>query len=203
MPERFNHEVRLDAYAISRSPAGPGSLRRAPGYSAALAALAEQRFDAVLTDLRMEMIDGIQVLRRTHELHPETAVIVITGYATISSAVDAMKEGAFHYITKPFRLDELRHMVREAVELSRLRRENRQLISGSTRMAVTQAGKPKQSRGSAQNDTGHIANAGPLSVCFRGHSGVRRQRSRTRIRCSSSRTHRRTCSAIRRRRRSG
>ncbi|MFA7388530.1 MAG: response regulator, partial [Thiohalobacteraceae bacterium] len=54
---------------------------------AALAALEEQLFDVVLTDLRMEKIDGMQVLKRTHELYPETPVIVITGYATVSSAV--------------------------------------------------------------------------------------------------------------------
>ena len=95
--------------------------------AAALAALEEQRFDVVLTDLRMEKIDGMQVLRRTRELHPETPVIIITGHATVSSAVDAMREGAFNYVAKPFRLDEVRILVREAVELSRLRHENRRL----------------------------------------------------------------------------
>ena len=95
--------------------------------AAALAALEEQRFDVVLTDLRMEKIDGMQVLKRTHALYPETPVIVITGYATVSSAVDAMREGAFHYVAKPFRLDEVRMLVRDAVELSRLRHENRRL----------------------------------------------------------------------------
>ncbi|MBI5461018.1 MAG: sigma-54-dependent Fis family transcriptional regulator [Gammaproteobacteria bacterium] len=95
--------------------------------SAALAALEERHFDVVLTDLRMEKIDGLQVLQRTRELHPETPVIVITGYATVSSAVDAMKAGAFHYVAKPFRLDEVRLVVRDAVELGRLRHENRRL----------------------------------------------------------------------------
>ena len=94
---------------------------------AALAALEEQRFDVVLTDLRMEKIGGMQVLKRTHALYPETPVIVITGYATVSSAVDAMREGAFHYVAKPFRLDEVRMLVRDAVELGRLRHENRRL----------------------------------------------------------------------------
>ncbi|MBI5039976.1 MAG: sigma-54-dependent Fis family transcriptional regulator [Gammaproteobacteria bacterium] len=95
--------------------------------AAALAALEERHFDVVLTDLRMEKIDGLQVLQRTRELHPETPVIVITGYATVSSAVDAMKAGAFHYVAKPFRLDEVRLVVRDAVELGRLRHENRRL----------------------------------------------------------------------------
>ncbi len=95
--------------------------------AAALAALEERRFDVVLTDLRMENIDGMQVLHRSRELQADTPVIMITGHATVTSAVDAMREGAFHYITKPFRLDEVRHVVRDAIELSLLRRENRQL----------------------------------------------------------------------------
>lgn len=95
--------------------------------TAALAALEKERFDVVLTDLRMERVDGMQVLRQARERYPDVAVIVLTGYATVTSAVDAMKEGAFHYVTKPFRLDEVRHVVREAAELSRLRRENREL----------------------------------------------------------------------------
>jgi DNA-binding NtrC family response regulator len=95
--------------------------------AAALASLEERHFDVVLTDLRMEKIDGMQVLRRAHELYPDTPVIIITGYATVSSAVDAMKEGAYHYVAKPFRLDEVRLVVRDAVELSRLRGENRHL----------------------------------------------------------------------------
>lgn len=97
------------------------------GGTAALEVLDAERFDVVLTDLRMEKVDGMQVLRRARERYPDVAVIVLTGYATVTSAVDAMKEGAFHYITKPFRLDEVRHVVREAAELSRLRRENREL----------------------------------------------------------------------------
>ncbi len=95
--------------------------------AAALEALEGRRFDVVLTDLRMENIDGMQVLHRSRELQADTPVIMITGHATVTSAVDAMREGAFHYITKPFRLDEVRHVVRDAIELNLLRRENRQL----------------------------------------------------------------------------
>lgn len=95
--------------------------------AAAFTALDDRRFDVVLTDLRMEKIDGMQVLEYTHKRYPETPVIVITGYATVSSAVDAMKEGAYHYVAKPFRLDEVRVVVRDAIELGRLRVENRRL----------------------------------------------------------------------------
>lgn len=94
---------------------------------AGLKALREQKFDLVLTDLRMEKVDGMDILRYCREHHPDAAVIMITGYATVDSAVDAMKEGAFHYISKPFRLEEVRHLTREALEMVRLRKENRRL----------------------------------------------------------------------------
>ncbi len=81
----------------------------------------------VLTDLRMEKVDGMQILRRCRESHPDTEVILITGYATLESAVEAMKHGAFYYIAKPYRLDEVRKVVAEALEKIRLKRENRSL----------------------------------------------------------------------------
>jgi len=93
----------------------------------ALKLLHENVFDVVLTDLRMEKIDGMQILEQCHELHPDTEVILITGYATLESAVEAMKQGAFYYIAKPFKLDEVRKVVKEAVEKVWLKKENREL----------------------------------------------------------------------------
>ncbi len=93
----------------------------------ALKFLEEQPFDVVLTDLKMEKVDGMQILRRCRELYPDTEVIMITGYATLESAVETMKHGAFYYIAKPFKLDEVRKVVQEAVEKVGLKRENRQL----------------------------------------------------------------------------
>jgi DNA-binding NtrC family response regulator len=95
--------------------------------SAALTLIENQAFDVVLTDLKMEKVDGMQVLRKCRERCPDTEVIVITGFATPESAVEAMKLGAFYYIAKPFRLDEVRQMVGEAVGKTRLKRENCQL----------------------------------------------------------------------------
>ncbi|MBF0538697.1 MAG: sigma-54-dependent Fis family transcriptional regulator [Nitrospirae bacterium] len=93
----------------------------------ALTLLEGGRFDVVLTDLKMEKVDGMQILNRCRELHPETEVILITGYATLESAITAMKQGAFYYIAKPFRLDEVRKVVKEAAEKVRLKLENSQL----------------------------------------------------------------------------
>jgi DNA-binding NtrC family response regulator len=69
----------------------------------------------------------LDVLRHIRELTPEIPVIMITGHATLDSAVEAMKAGAYHYIAKPFRLDEAREVVRSALELRRIKRENSQL----------------------------------------------------------------------------
>ncbi len=127
------HVLTKEGYRVSGAESGAAALR----------ALAAGEFDLVLTDLRMERVDGMQILRACREHHPETPVILITGFATVSSAVDAMREGAFHYLTKPFRIDEVRHLVREALEVSHLRRENRRLrerveAQGEGRRLLTQ-----------------------------------------------------------------
>jgi len=93
----------------------------------ALALIETQKFDLLLTDLRMEKVDGMRLLKTCRSLHPDSEVIMITGYASAQSAVEAMKQGAFYYITKPFRLDEVRKVVAEAMEKIRLRDENRNL----------------------------------------------------------------------------
>ena len=94
---------------------------------AALAALKRAEFDLVLTDLKMPGVDGMEVLREVRASHPDVPVIMITGYATLNSAVEAMKAGAYHYIAKPFRLSEAREVVRSALELRRVKVENREL----------------------------------------------------------------------------
>ncbi|HSJ47561.1 MAG TPA: sigma-54 dependent transcriptional regulator [Gammaproteobacteria bacterium] len=92
-----------------------------------VAAMQSTAFDLVLTDLRMPGIDGMDVLRHIRETTPEVPVIMITGHATLDSAVDAMKAGAYHYIAKPFRLAEVREVVRGALDLRRIKRENKEL----------------------------------------------------------------------------
>jgi DNA-binding NtrC family response regulator len=111
------HVLRGEGYRVDGVASG----------AAALAALAADPFDLVVTDLRMERVDGFAILGYCRAHCPDTRTIVVTGHATVASAVEAMKEGAFHYIAKPFRLDEVRHVVREALEQTRLRRENRAL----------------------------------------------------------------------------
>ncbi len=93
----------------------------------ALDLLRKKEFALVLTDLKMKKVDGMEVLKRSRELHPHTEVIMITGYATVDSAVEAMKEGAYHYIAKPYKIDEVRKTVKEALLKRRLRLENLEL----------------------------------------------------------------------------
>lgn len=95
----------------------------------ALSLLSSHKVDAVLSDVRMPGVDGLQILATCREQHPDVEVVLITGYATLEAAVQAMRLGAFHYVAKPFRLDEVRAVVREAVAKVRLKRENRALKS--------------------------------------------------------------------------
>jgi len=89
----------------------------------ALDAFRQKPSDLVLTDIRMPDMDGMQVLHAVKEDFPETEVVLMTAYATVSQAVDAVKGGAYHYLTKPFEPDELRITLEKAYERKQLREE--------------------------------------------------------------------------------
>jgi ATP-dependent Lon protease len=91
----------------------------------ALEKVKAQEFDVVLTDLKMEKMDGIQLLESVKQIAPHTEIVMVTGYATVSSAVDALKKGAAHYLSKPIKLDELRITVREIIDKKRHMQMNR------------------------------------------------------------------------------
>lgn len=99
----------------------------ASGGAKALDLLKTHTFDLVITDLKMEQVDGMAVLAQSRKINPLAEVIMITGYATVDSAVRAMKAGAYHYIAKPFKLTAVRKIVAEALLKRRLQLENRQL----------------------------------------------------------------------------
>lgn len=86
--------------------------------------IGQQTFDIVITDLKMPQLDGIEVLKIVKESAPETVVIMITAYASAETAVDAMKQGAYDYVTKPFKIEEVKLIVRNALEKRKLREEN-------------------------------------------------------------------------------
>jgi two-component system, NtrC family, response regulator PilR len=81
-------------------------------------------FHLVITDMKMPKVSGMDVLRHVKQVSPHTAVVVITAYATTDSAVEAMKQGAFDYVIKPFKIDELKLVVSKALEQRRLAQEN-------------------------------------------------------------------------------
>jgi len=81
----------------------------------ALRELETAAYDVVLTDLRMGRTDGMDLLDRVRLKYPDTKVILVTGFATVPSAIEAMQKGAFHYIAKPFKLDEVRETVKRAL----------------------------------------------------------------------------------------
>jgi len=88
--------------------------------AAALLRIQQEAFDVVLTDLRMPTVDGMELLREAQRLAPETQVIVMTAYGTIESAVEAIRRGAYDFLAKPFKEDELKLRVAKALEKRRL-----------------------------------------------------------------------------------
>jgi len=113
----LEHILKKEGYEVVATNSG----------TKALELLRQRDFDLVLTDLKMEKVDGMQVLAKSREILPYTEVIMITGYATVDSAVAAMKEGAYHYIAKPYKIDEIRQIVRQALMKRRLQLENLEL----------------------------------------------------------------------------
>lgn len=109
--------LKKEGYKVSAAKSG----------KQALALLEQQEFALVLTDLKMPQVDGMQVLSRVRSLYPKTEVVMITGYSSVDSAIEALKAGAYHYIAKPFKLDEVRKVVREAIEKFQLKIEIEEL----------------------------------------------------------------------------
>ena len=89
----------------------------------ALEAIQQMEFDIALIDIKMPGMDGMELQSRLHEADPELTVIIMTGYASVETAVQALKRGAYDYITKPVDPDELSHLVANALEHKRARRE--------------------------------------------------------------------------------
>jgi CheY-like chemotaxis protein len=94
----------------------------------AIQALKKSPFDVVITDLMMSGADGLQVLEEAKRCHPESVVIIMTGYASLDTAIRAIRGGAYDYIRKPFKIEELDIVVRNACEKIFLLRENKRLL---------------------------------------------------------------------------
>lgn len=116
--ELLTEAVKNWGYEVSVARDGDEALRK----------LRMERFDMVITDLMMPGMDGLALLQKIKDLDKEILVIIITGYATIETAVKAIESGAYDYIAKPFRLDELMIVIKNACERLRLVLQNRALL---------------------------------------------------------------------------
>jgi two-component system, NtrC family, response regulator HydG len=95
--------------------------------SEALTRIAENKWDLALLDIKMRGTDGIELQRRLHELDPDLVVIIMTGYASVETAVTALKNGAYDYVSKPLDPDEIAHLVKKALAHKRTEQENLRL----------------------------------------------------------------------------
>jgi two-component system, NtrC family, response regulator PilR len=117
MRELLTKILANEQYRIFQASSGEEALRL----------LQDQTFDLVLTDLRLKGMNGLQLLSEVRAFDPEIVVIVMTAYASVETAVEAMRKGAYDYITKPFINEEIRVMLRRALNQRHLSRENRHL----------------------------------------------------------------------------
>ncbi|MFH1216636.1 MAG: endopeptidase La [Pseudomonadota bacterium] len=101
----MKHVLTKDGYVVDTAASGAEALEE----------LQKKRFDLVVTDLKMPGVDGMEVLEKVKARHPQTEVIIVTGYATTPTAVEAMKKGSFHFLSKPLQLDELRTTLKGAL----------------------------------------------------------------------------------------
>jgi DNA-binding NtrC family response regulator len=117
-----DHDALRRALARALTEAGH-DVDEAPNGNFAIERLHESSFDVVLSDLKMGGSDGLDVLRSTKALHPSAAVILMTAFGSVGTAVEAMKIGAFDYVQKPFEIEEMELKIEKALELRRLRHE--------------------------------------------------------------------------------
>jgi Nif-specific regulatory protein len=117
-----DHDALRRGLALALTAAGH-DVEEAPNGNAAIERLHEGYFDVIVSDLRMGGSDGLDVLRTARSMHPTTSVILMTAFGSVSTAVEAMKHGAFDYVQKPFEIEEMEVKVEKALELKRLRHE--------------------------------------------------------------------------------
>jgi ATP-dependent Lon protease len=116
-PARKNlaHLLEKDHYSTVTASSGREALKE----------LDAAEFDVMITDLKMNAVDGMKLLEETRKQRPDIKVIMVTGYATIPSALEAMKKGTFSFLAKPFKLDEVRAAVKDALESNTLLRDTK------------------------------------------------------------------------------
>ena len=135
----------------------------------ALALLGRLAPDVVFSDVRMAGMDGMELLREVRRRRPEAVVVLMTAYATIAGAVEAMREGAYDYLVKPFSLDEVGLLVERVLEVHGLRQENRRLRTAVEEPALLESASPAMQRVLA---TAHQVAASDVTLLLTGESGT-------------------------------
>jgi len=140
--------------------------------ASALGLLAEHRFDIALVDIKMPGSDGIELQCRLKEVDPELIVIIMTGYASVETAVSALKNGAYDYVTKPFDPDDIAHTVRNALAHKSVERENARLRE--TVVAVSRPAEMVGQSAAMRRVFENIETVGPTeaTVLITGESGT-------------------------------
>jgi two-component system response regulator PilR (NtrC family) len=139
MREFLEIMLRRDGYDVESAESGAIALEK----------IEKRFFDAIICDVKMPEVDGLDVLRKAKETWPDTAVIMITAYASTETAVEAMKQGALDYITKPFKVEEIRIVIRRALERKCLERQNKLLkkqLDGSDTRSLIIGNSPAMQR---------------------------------------------------------
>jgi response regulator RpfG family c-di-GMP phosphodiesterase len=114
-------------------------VRTAEDGAAALAEIARQPFDLVLSDLKMPNMGGLELLEALSKHAPNVVTVIMTGFGTVETAIDAMKRGAYDYILKPFKVEEVVHTIRRALEKQKLQAENLRLREALSLYKVSEA----------------------------------------------------------------
>jgi response regulator RpfG family c-di-GMP phosphodiesterase len=114
-------------------------VRTAEDGSSAVSELERARYDMVISDLKMPKMGGLELLREVAKTHPDTLTVIMTGFGTVETAIDAMKRGAYDYILKPFKVEEIVHIVQRGLEKKRLTAENLRLREALSLYRVSEA----------------------------------------------------------------
>src|SRR5688572_22860495 len=114
-------------------------VRTAEDGSSAVSELSRARYDMVISDLKMPKMGGLELLKEVSKAHPDTLTVIMTGFGTVETAIDAMKRGAYDYILKPFKVEEIVHIVQRGLEKRRLSAENMRLREALSLYKVSEA----------------------------------------------------------------
>ena len=186
----LSERLKADGYQVLEAETGAAALERA-----------SEGVDLVLLDYKLPDTDGVTVLRKIKELDPDILVILLTAYASIETAVEAMKLGAYHFANKPFNLDDVSATVARALETTRLRREVRQFRTNAARpYSLHSIVGNSSSMTALRHLVARIASSPASTVLLEGESGTGKDLVAKVVHYASERSSRAfmniTCSAL-------